>query len=656
MKKAITIMLILLLCAAAYAQNTAPNTAANTPAPGTYNVDFKKTSMKEFIATVASFVNTNIVYKETDLKGDVTIESPYPVSEHAIMQMFHSALAVNGLLAIQQDGYIQIVPDRDLQVIAEPFETNPTGEQLITTIIVLKNYNATAIAQILNRVKSKYGVVEQIRGLNGLIIRDFGSHIEKMRQMCNVMDRYAGDFQIQSFTLENIKATRAQQLIAQFFGELLKNQLVAQLPMMISDDLANVLIIAASKDDYSKVQQIISQIDVSNPESTTLPQIYRLRYASAEDVEKVINKLIVGIQPAQPQGAVGGPPVKSQISSDKTTNSIIAMGDQNVYANIARMIEQLDIPRKQVHVEALILETSLDDNSNFGVEWFGAGAEKDLLGYAASGAGGGLANLLGAATGSAGALTAIPAGFSAGLIGDVITYKGTQYASLGGFMSAIAGDAGVNIVSNPQVTVLDNDEGEVFIGENRPYVTSEKFDSNNNPIQTFEYKDVGIRLKVTPHIAGDEMVNLDIDMEVNTFSPTASVSASSPVTLTRTTKTKVQLYDRSIMIISGLMKDDSSVTDSGVPFLRKIPILGWLFKSQVKQSSKTNLMIFLNTYIINNREDMDEIMQRRVYGNTQFQEKAAGNTKSVLNPEDSFIPMQQDVNRILEGSAPQAGE
>ena len=168
--------------------------------------------------------------------------------------------------------------------------------------------------------------------------------------------------------------------------------------------------------------------------------------------------------------------------------------------------------------------------------------------------------------------------------------------------------SGINIISNPQILTLNNSAAEVFVGENMPYQTSTKYDSNNNPIQTYDYRDVGVKLKVTPQISSDDMVTLAIEQEIKKVSGSA-VSSTAPTTLTRTTNTTVKLKNHSIMVISGMIKDDSTTTVTGIPGLSQIPVLGWLFKTQSTMTQKTNVMLFITAHIIDTLEDNQKLME-----------------------------------------------
>ncbi|MDR0453986.1 MAG: type II secretion system secretin GspD [Deferribacteraceae bacterium] len=614
----------------------------------TYDVNFKNISMKEFITFVAAFTETNIVYNEPDLKGNVSIASQYPLKAANIMEIFYATLQSNGLSAIRENGYIRIVPDKDMPIFDEKFtlQQKLAGDDFVTTILLLDNYNATQLANNFSRVKSRHGNVEPLRGMNGLIIRDFGSRVSKMREIAAQMDKFVSGINLYTIPVENTAATKVEQAINKLFSGLNANALVGMMPVIIADDLSNVLVIAATENDFNKINYLISSIDVKTSSDSALPRVFYLRYARAEDVETVLNKLIIGSQPMPPPG-VRMPVVKSSISSDKGTNSIIAIGDQELYTSLERMIEKLDIPRKQVYVEALILETTLNRSDAFGVEWFGAGANDRFAGYGSSSPSGRLGNTISSA--AAGAFP-IPGGFGAGLIGDVITYNGISFPSIAAFLSASRTDNGINIVSNPQILTMDNEEAETFSGQNIPFATGQKWDANNNPVQTVDYKNVGIRLKVTPHIAG-ESVNLDVDLAVDTALPSDDNYVT---TSSRTTKTKVQLENNSIMVISGLMKNDSTLYTSGIPYLSSIPVLGWLFKSRITSADKTNLMVFISTRIINTREDATDLVERRTRGTSLFNERVNDMISNELRDKSpSFIPLQKDVDNMMRNTEKQ---
>ncbi len=586
-----------------------------------YNVNFKNVPMKDFITFVGEFTGKNMIYTEANVRGNVTVESQKEMTSNELLEVFFSVLKMNALLPIMDGDNIQIIAERDVPLYDEDLaiNSNNVGEAFITTVIPVDNYNAQTLLPVLNRLKSRTAYVEVVRGLNILVVKDFTSRIEKMMSIISTIDTEANAYTFHTIQLEFATASRVEQQIIKLYGELGKSALNTNAPVVVSDDNSNSLVIAAPAEEFEKIKHLIDSFDSSVSIVSTSPKVFYLKNAKAVDVEKVLTKLLSSIAPTQNTAQKTN--IKANVSADEATNAIIAVGDQGLYNQVGALIEKLDVPRRQVFVEALILETSIDTGFQFGVEWFGAGSESGtgsvVGGLTGSGALGGLAGSV--ASGSSD--ISLPTGFSLGIIGDLINFNGATFPSIGAFLTAIESTSGVNIVSNPQILTLDNAEAEVFVGENRPFVTSEKYDSNNNAIQTFDYRNVGVSLKVTPLISSSDMVTLTIDTEVNKLAA-AQFNATAPITLTRTTKTVAKLQNKSIMMISGMIKDDTTLTNTGVPFLSSIPILGNLFKSSSETSEKTNLMVFITAQIIDTVDDARALMQVRQDSMSQFNDEA----------------------------------
>lgn len=300
---------------------------------------------------------------------------------------------------------------------------------------------------------------------------------------------------------------------------------------------------------------------------------------------------------------------------DKATNSIIVFGDPDLYVKVENLIEKLDKPREQVYVEALIIETTLESGNKFGVEWQAGGgggsSQAGTIGYVNDNS-----NMVNFASptlsGNPPNFSALAGGFNLGVLGNIISYEGVKFPTLNILANFVKSANGINILSNPQILTLDNEEAEIFVGgENRPFLTSTKYDSNNNPVQSYDYRDVGgVKLKIVPQISSNDTVTLKIEQEVKKVS-SSTVDVTAPVTLTRSTKTKVKLQDGAIMVISGLLKDDSEKYNSAVPGLSRIPILGWLFKTKSGSYEKTNMMVFISTHIIRTAEDAKKITDKK---------------------------------------------
>ena len=621
-----------------------------------YAVNFKNVPMKDFITFVSEFTGKNVIYDEADLRGNVTISSQKNMDAKEILDIFYSVMKLNGYQPITKGDSIQIVAEKDMQAYDEDLTVgkiskNATG--YITTVVSLENYNAATILPVLNRMKSKTGYVEAVKGLNIIVVRDDASRIEKMVALINKVDNVAAGYEFYTLPLQYSIASKIEQQITKFFNELAKNSINPTSPVIISDDISNTLIIAATKKDYDRISTIIANLDTKNMAINTEPRVFYLKNARAEDVEKVLSKLVTSLsQQAGKTGTTGttsSSSSKVSISSDNATNSILAIGDKELYDNLDSLISKLDVPRRQVYVEALILETTIEKSSQFGVEWFMGGGNEAGAIIGSNSNTGSLGSIIGSLTQGASSISGLGTGLGIGVIGNIISFQGAKFPSIGALISALRSSSGINIISNPQILTLNNSAAEVFVGENMPYQTSTKYDSNNNPIQTYDYRDVGVKLKVTPQITSDNMVTLSIEQEIKQVAD-SSVGSTAPTTLTRSTNTSVKLKNHSIMVISGMIRDDSSRSLSGIPGLSQIPVLGWLFKRETSRVNKTNVMLFITAHIIDTLEDNQKLMEGKRATMDDFNRQGdAAFRKGAFTDTGRSIQLKNDI----EGLSPE---
>lgn len=620
-----------------------------------YSVNFKNIPMKDFIIFVSEFTGKNIIYNENDIRGNVTVTSQKDMDTKEILDIFESVMKLNGYLPVYKGkNNIQIIAEKDMMNYNDDIVLGKkTNSTYLTTVITLKNYNATTMLPVLNRIKSRTAFVEAIKGLNIIVIRDEVDRIDKMTKLINRIDNSAALYKFHTIPLEYSIASKVEQQINKFFNELSKSSINPTSPVVVSDDISNTLIIAATDYDFSRISQIISSMDSKSSSVNTEPRVFYLKNAKAGDVEKVLTKLINSLS----QTAGKTETKKPSISSDNATNSILAVGSKELYDNIESLIDKLDVSRKQVYVEALILETTVNRTNDFGVEWFGG---SPALGNGAIVGGSNVQNLKNIIKGinsngdTASILGGIGGGLSLGVIGNAITYNGVKFPSIGALISALNSTAGVNIISNPQILTLDNSEARVFVGENKAFKTSNKLDSKGDPIDNYDYRDVGIELKVTPQISNNDMITLQIKQKIDKASPEKNSSDNTLITYKRETETTVKLKNHSIMVISGLIKDDTDVTRSGIPLLSDIPILGWLFKRETKIMSKTNVMLFITAHIIDtiDEEQAKKILEEKrktmiefnKYGDSFF--KRGDFTDSGRN-----IKLKNDIEGVTEEEA-----
>lgn len=587
-----------------------------TSAMAEVNVNFRDMEMLEFVSFVSEFTGKNFVYDKNDIKGQISIESSSEINSGDIMKIFASALRANGLELIDRGTYTEIVRQNDVNDVSDSTRSGDENA-LVTTILSARNFDTRIMGTALTRIKSKTGYVEILKGLNGILIRDRVERIAKIKSLMERLEVKAEGYVLNILKIENASASAVEAMLKKMYADMEKKLLLAAEPIIVSDDYSNSIIVASQAMDFEKIKYIISQIDTKNPGSHNAPKVFYLNNANAEDVQKVLDKL-TGIENSDKTKKATT--TKSSVAYDKATNSIIVFGDPDLYSKVEDLIGKLDKPRQQVYVEALILETTLDSGNKFGVEWLagaGSSSQAGTVGYVNDN--GNLNNFMFGNNGSPN-VGALGGGFNLGILGNIISYEGINFPTLGILANFVKSASGINILSNPQILTLDNEEAEVFVGENRPFLTSTKYDSNNNPVQSYDYRDVGVKLKITPQISANDTVTLAIEQEVKKVS-SSTVDITAPVTLTRSTKTKVKLQDGSIMVISGLLKDDAEKYNTAVPGLSRIPILGWLFKTKSGNFEKTNMMVFISTYIIRTAEDAKKLTDKKKKESVSFKEE-----------------------------------
>jgi general secretion pathway protein D len=406
-------------------------------------------------------------------------------------------------------------------------------------------------------------------------------------------------------TISGLLETRQKQIKGRRAGPPLK---------VLPYDRINMLIVLADRQNTQMIQALVKTLDQPTPKGAGNIQVVYLENAQAEDLAKVLTGL-----PAKAP-AKGEQPVIStevKIVADKATNSLVITAKPEEYNVLQPIIQQLDIPRKQVYVEALIMEVTATLQISVGVDWSAAGKTDLPLGANDGVAFGGSRTSGVSVLDTAGNL-ALPAGLTAGVVSFPITIGGITFTNLATLITAAQTDNNFNIISTPQLMTLDNQEASVVVAENIPFSTrvDEGTAVTDRAIQSFEYRDVGVTLKVTPQINEKRLVKLKIFEEISRvvsettqISPTQVVLA--PTTRKRTAETNVQVKDGQTVVIAGLVGDNVNITTTKVPCLGDIPIVGWLFKSETRNNERTNLLIFLTPYIVTTHEEAEQMYLKK---------------------------------------------
>jgi general secretion pathway protein D len=385
---------------------------------------------------------------------------------------------------------------------------------------------------------------------------------------------------------------------------------------LIAYPATNSLIVTDSVHNIRKIESLIRALDVPAPEGKGKINVYPLRHANAEDIAKVMSALVSRL-PVPPAGGAqqAGPSTILEgavtITSDKATNSLIIVASPIDYETVKDVLKKLDIRRRQVYVEAAIIEMGLSKSRELGFEFQ---AMSDIDNNKITAVGGTNFGGIVPATVQGPAAFANFNGLAVGAVKGTFTYNNMTFLNIGALLRALQTDGDVNVLSTPNILTTDNQKAEIMVGENVPFKTGQSQSAATGGasiLTTIERKDVGINLKITPQITSDDSVRLELYQEISNVVESATPNADGPTTSKRSASTTVVIKDRETMVIGGLIRDNVTSTASKVPLLGDIPILGWLFKYKTTKIEKTNLMIFITPYIIKNEQDAADITRRK---------------------------------------------
>lgn len=607
------------------------------------SMDFVNVDIAVVVKYISELTGKNFVIDEK-VQGKVTIISPKKVSREEAYRVFESIMEVYGFVAIPSGNIVKIVPLAEARqkpgmVRVRPDLVKDTRDHMVTRLISLKSISAENIISIIRPLIPSTSYIAAYAPSNTLILVDMASNHQRILEIIKQLDVKG----VESFiTVHRLKYASAKDLASKITTVLGKKRTAKGKKgggvsfNVIADERINALVIVGNDFYVSKVRSLIEQLDIEAPPGRQEINVIYLKNANAEELAKVINQLAIGIGKTR-SGRVAGAAAKMSarknkitVTADNATNSLLITSAPEDFVALQKVIDKLDRPRKQVFVEALIFEISMDDTKKFGVEWRATG---DFNNEGLQGIGG--TNFGGINQIAANPLSS-PSGLVLGVVDGTITYGGQTFLNIGGLVQALQMDSKVNILSTPNILTTNNEEAEIFVGENVPFVKSTAQTTGATPIVSIERLDIGVILRIKPQINESEIVRLEIYQEIsNIRAAPVGVEASDIITSKRSTKTVVTVKNHQNIIIGGLIRNDKQVSIQKVPILGDIPILGWLFKSREEKNVKTNLLIFITPHIINSSEDL----QRITYDKGKFMRKLQGKER----PDTRLMktPMEQ---------------
>ncbi|UTF58898.1 type II secretion system secretin GspD [Gilvimarinus sp. DA14] len=615
----------------------------------TWTVNFKDSDIQEVIKFIAEATGKTIVI-DPKVRGQVKVISEKPVNSKELYGLFLSILDVHGFTAVENGEVVRIVPNRDARSLPIPSaDSGPDdNDAYMTQVIQLENISAAKLLPVLRPLVPQHGHISAYDPSNAIIVTDTRANINRLLDVVKQIDKAA----VISTELVELRYAQADAIV-KVIQQLEKPDAQrgnGNAPVtVVADTRINGVLINGDDMQRERIKMLIRRLDRPQITNSNVRVVY-LKYAKADQVAEVLNGVLQNMQKLEQ--AEGGNSntgsrnqIKASVQADEDTNAILITADGDTLQSLMVLVESLDIRRAQVLVEAIIVELSSSDAAELGIEWM---YRDDNAGFGSSA--NDAANDMGVigSIGASGfgdddtALVNLAQGL-AGIPGQVfgIGHLG-QSTDMLAVLKLLKANGATNILSTPSLLTTDNHEAEISVGKNVPFVTgsytSTGSGSSNptNPFNTVERKDVGILLTVTPHVNDGDTVVMDIAQEISSVDETAAQS-NGIVTNQRKINTQVMAASGEIIVLGGLIQDDVSTFERKVPLLGDIPILGNLFKSQSKNTAKTNLMVFIRASVVPDDEMLIGATSEKYRHIRERLIDQRNNTNLITSPDD--IPM-----------------
>jgi general secretion pathway protein D len=614
-------------------------TAQEQKRTGRVFLNFQDADISLVVKFMSELMGKNIVL-DPAVKGTITVSSAKPVSVQTAWEIFLLALSLQGYGVVEEKNYVNIVPLQKATSLAELKKPSHSGE-VVVYVYRAENTQALQLQQAIQPFLSPNAKFAVHAPSNSLIVADVAKNIERLKELLKELDSPERGLGVKLYKLQKAKAEGVFQSI-QALSSAFQQQFGIPLFITFSKD-SNSIVVVANEKAQGLIKEVIETLDRESlgPLERGF-YIIKLNHISAEELYRSLQTLFGGgpsttqaVQPqVQPQERRATPtdtrgtetPLKMEeyrtpqrqalpltaietkeglrIGFDRGTNSVIIFGTPQEYESLKSFIERIDIRRKQVLIAATVVEMSTRQALELGVRWqifgtqggsaFGGSSLQDVYNALLSGS-----FVMGALSKSGTSVT----------IGSTTLF----FPDLMLLFSLLEKGSGFNIVSNPKVLTLDNQEAIIKVGQVVPFASGVKFDINGQPIITYDYKEVGLNLSVMPTISGKDLrllINLNLQEIIDYLRPQiGTLSYAVPVTSNRQLNSDVVVENGQTIIIGGLVSTRTLDNMEGVPGLKDVPVLGWLFKRKTTSEDKVSLFIFLTPYVIEKPEDLSKITE-----------------------------------------------
>ncbi|CAI2293234.1 type II secretion system secretin GspD [Vibrio parahaemolyticus] len=598
-----------------------------------FSASFKGTDIQEFINIVGRNLEKTIIV-DPSVRGKIDVRSYDVLNEEQYYSFFLNVLEVYGYAVVEMDnGVLKVIKAKDSKTSAIPVmgDGSAKGDSVITRVVAVRNVSVRELSPLLRQLIDNAGAgnVVHYDPANIILITGRAAVVNRLAEIIKRVDQ-AGDKEIELVELRNASAAEMVRIVEALNKTTNQKSTPEFLePKIVADERTNSILISGDPKVRARLKRLIRQLDVEMATKGNNRVVY-LKYAKAEDLVDVLKGVSDNLQAEKQAGQKGASSAQRGdvvIAAHEATNSLVLTAPPDIMMALQDVISQLDIRRAQVLIEALIVEMSEGDGINLGVQW-GSLETGAVIQYGNAGAPIGKVMV---GLEEAKDVTKTESYWNS----DTNKWENRQYteegdystlaSALGGvngaamsivmgdwtaLISAVASDSNSNILSSPSITVMDNGEASFIVGEEVPVITGSTAGSNNdNPFQTVDRKEVGIKLKVVPQINEGDSVQLNIEQEVsNVLGANGAVDVRFAK---RQLNTSVMIQDGQMLVLGGLVDERALESESKVPLLGDIPVLGHLFKSTSTQTQKRNLMVFIKPTIIRDGMTADGITQRK---------------------------------------------
>lgn len=579
-------------------------TATNSLAE-TVKINFRDADIRSVIESVAEITGQSFVL-DPRVKGNITIISPEPIDADMLYEAVLSALQVQGFQAVDDGAIIRVVPfSQSFQI-----PSGKAGGELQTKVLNVQHVKATELLPVLKPMMSKGSLLQAYDAGNNLVVTDLRSQIKKVEGVLREID-VPEQSEVEVIGLSHISAAEALHIASQ-----MKN-LQQQNLSIVEDSFNNRVIVGGPRTGRAAFRQMLKSLDVPTSQQSGVEVIY-LDYSKAEDIKPILDSMMESETFLKGAGAGGGEGANNstyRIEAEADNNALVIAAPASIITQIQSVVRKLDRPRLQVLIEAVIAEVSQEQANRLSTQLVGASRDN----------GGVLTNfdnliptLLGVAEDknlTEAELTTLSNAAGTGTFFGGGTFDSDSGEGFGLVIEALRTDTDTTILSSPSVVTLDNEEAELNVGQEVPFITGSFTSTNNsssNPFQTIEREEVGIKLKVIPQINEGSAVRLEIEQESSSIAPTTTGQATADVvTNKRTITTNVMVSDGEVLVLGGLMDGQYQDVETKVPLLGDIPLLGHLFKSSSREDDNRVLMMFIRPTILKSSLDGVQVTKER---------------------------------------------